>query len=165
MTAASSASWYDPMSAVDAACELCARPGGELLFQDERLRVVLVDDADYPGFCRVTWCAHAREMTDLSRPERAHLMEAVFTLESAVRRAMSPDKINLASLGNMTPHLHWHVIPRYADDAHFPGAVWAVRQPKTQQEADANLQSRARRQALLPTLRAEIIRQFSSTQE
>ncbi|MDO8298669.1 HIT family protein [Lacisediminimonas sp.] len=153
------------MSTTDAGCELCASPGGELLFQDGQLRVVLVDDADYPGFCRVIWQAHVREMTDLSRPQRAHLMDAVCTLESAVRRVMSPDKINLASLGNMTPHLHWHVIPRYADDAHFPGAVWAARRQKTQQEADADAQSRARRQALLPALRAEIIRQFSSTQE
>jgi diadenosine tetraphosphate (Ap4A) HIT family hydrolase len=38
---------------------------------------------------------------------------------------MRPDKINLASLGNMTPHLHWHVIPRHAGDRHFPRPIWA----------------------------------------
>ena len=38
------------------------------------------------------------------------------------RDACEPDKMNLASLGNMTPHVHWHVIPRFRDDRHFPGA-------------------------------------------
>jgi diadenosine tetraphosphate (Ap4A) HIT family hydrolase len=36
-----------------------------------------------------------------------------------------PDKVNLASLGNQTPHLHWHVVARFADDSRFPDAVWA----------------------------------------
>jgi diadenosine tetraphosphate (Ap4A) HIT family hydrolase len=40
---------------------------------------------------------------------------------------LQPDKINLASLGNVVPHLHWHVIPRFADDPHFPNPVWGQR--------------------------------------
>ena len=32
---------------------------------------------------------------------------------------MQPDKMNLASLGNMTPHVHWHVVPRFRDDRHY----------------------------------------------
>ena len=44
----------------------------------------------------------------------------------AVRETLQPDKINLASFGNMVPHLHWHVIPRWTDDSHFPGAIWAT---------------------------------------
>jgi len=37
---------------------------------------------------------------------------------------LHPDKINLASLGNQVPHLHWHVIPRFKDDPHWPFAIW-----------------------------------------
>jgi len=40
-----------------------------------------------------------------------------------------PTKINLASLGNMVPHLHWHVIARFEGDARWPAPVWA---PKNQ---------------------------------
>jgi diadenosine tetraphosphate (Ap4A) HIT family hydrolase len=87
--------------------------------------VVRVDDADYPAFCRVIWNAHVREMTDLSAPDRAHLMDVVFAVETVLRRHTVATKINLASLGNLTPHLHWHVIPRFADDRHFPAPVWA----------------------------------------
>ncbi|MEW6313864.1 MAG: HIT family protein [Pseudomonadota bacterium] len=108
-------------------CELCLSAGGEVLWRDAALRVVLVDDADYPGFCRVIWNAHVREMTDLATAEREHLMRAVFTVEAALRELLEPDKINLASLGNVTPHLHWHVIPRFRGDPHFPNPVWGKR--------------------------------------
>ena len=37
-----------------------------------------------------------------------------------MRETMQADKMNLASLGNMTPHVHWHVVPRFRDDRHFP---------------------------------------------
>lgn len=109
-------------------CELCNQSGGTLVWQDADCRVVLVDDADYPGFCRVIWQHHVREMTDLSSGERAHLMEIVFGVEASVRLVMQPHKINLASLGNMTPHVHWHIIPRYASDKHFPQPIWGAAQ-------------------------------------
>ena len=51
----------------------------------------------------------------------------VFATEEILRETLQPAKINLASLGNQVPHLHWHVIPRFTDDAHFPDPVWAVR--------------------------------------
>jgi len=105
-------------------CELCDQTGGQLLWRDERCRVVRVDDPDYPGFCRIIWNAHVAEMTDLPPADRARLMEVVFAVEEAVREALSPDKINLASLGNMVPHLHWHVIPRFRNDRHFPAPIW-----------------------------------------
>ena len=106
------------------ACELCDTLGGELLWQDEVCRVVRVNDPDYPGFCRVIWKRHVQEMTDLAADERRHLMAVTFAVEQALRQVLSPDKINLASLGNVTPHLHWHVIPRFMDDRHFPNPIW-----------------------------------------
>jgi diadenosine tetraphosphate (Ap4A) HIT family hydrolase len=55
-------------------------------------------------------------------------MNAVLATERALRKALQPDKINLASLGNLVPHLHWHVIPRWRDDSHFPAPIWAAPQ-------------------------------------
>lgn len=109
---------------MSATCDLCANPGGALLWEDAMLRIVRVADADYPGFCRVIWKSHVREMTDLAPDQRQHLMQTVFAVEAAVRKMLTPDKINLASLGNMTPHLHWHIIPRWQDDRHFPEPIW-----------------------------------------
>ena len=136
-----------------AACELCEGSGGEELYRDHQLRVVLVDDAQYPGFCRVIWQTHVKEMTDLAPTERSAMMQMVMKVETALREVMNPDKINLASLGNMTPHLHWHVIPRFADDAHFPSPVWA----NAQRATDAA--TLAARTAQLAALRAALARQ------
>jgi diadenosine tetraphosphate (Ap4A) HIT family hydrolase len=108
-------------------CELCSTAGGRLIFDNGRTRVVVVDEPDYPGFIRVIWNEHVREITDLAADERDALMQVVFAVEQVQRSVLAPDKMNVASLGNMTPHLHWHLIPRYADDAHFPGPIWSER--------------------------------------
>jgi diadenosine tetraphosphate (Ap4A) HIT family hydrolase len=110
------------------ACDLCSAPGGQLLWQDDLLRVVYVDEPGFEGYCRVVWHQHVAEMTDLDKAARAHCMRVVFVVEAALRERLQPDKINLASLGNITPHLHWHVIPRFRDDSHFPQAIWGARQ-------------------------------------
>jgi len=115
----------------EAGCVLCVSPGGEVLWDDGFARVVLVGDADHPGFCRVILNAHCKEMTDLAPAQRARLMEVVFGAEAILRELLTPQKINLASLGNVVPHLHWHVIPRFADDPQYPNPVWGakVREP------------------------------------
>lgn len=112
------------MSPLAPVCPLCAEDGGTVLWRNAQLRVIRVNDPDYPGFCRIVWQAHVREMSDLAPAERQQLMAAVFAVESVVRELFAPDKINLASFGNMVPHLHWHVIPRWRDDRHFPEPVW-----------------------------------------
>jgi len=107
-------------------CEFCERDGGPVLWRDGFCRIVRAPSEDYPGFCRVILNRHAREMTDLGPAERARLMGAVFACESALRELFDPDKVNLASLGNLVPHLHWHVIARHTDDPHFPDPIWAT---------------------------------------
>lgn len=112
-----------------AICELCLSDGGDVLYRDAELRIVAVTGADgetYRGFCRVIWNEHVREMTDLVVVERSTFMKAVFKLEAVLRAQLRPEKMNIASLGNMTPHLHWHVIPRFIDDATFPKPIWAT---------------------------------------
>lgn len=138
-----------------AACELCTGPGGRVIHDDGRLRIVLVDEPDYPGFVRVIWNAHVRELTDLDPDDRAHLMNTVFAIERVQRDVMLPHKINVASLGNQTPHLHWHLIARFPDDAHFPRPVWAERARATDH---ATL---AARRSLLPMLEAGIVAALS----
>lgn len=115
-------------------CALCEPSSQDILWQDDFCRVVLLNDADYPAYCRIELLAHIKEMTDLPPAERARTMKVVFAVEAALRETIQPDKINLASLGNKTPHLHWHVIPRFECDKHFPNSHWAeaVRDSKVQ---------------------------------
>ena len=143
-----------------AGCDLCrllAAPAeGVVIWSDDQLSVIAVEDAEYPGFTRVVWNAHVKEMTDLDAAERGRAMDVVFAVESAQRAVMAPEKINLASFGNMTPHVHWHVIPRYLDDAHFPNSSFA-----TAVRAGAPDVLAARR-ALVPALHAAIVERLKA---
>jgi diadenosine tetraphosphate (Ap4A) HIT family hydrolase len=136
-------------------CELCKSDGGALVLANEWLRVMLVDEPHYPGYVRVIWNDHVREMSELLDDERLRLMRTVFAVESAQREVLAPLKINLASLGNMTPHLHWHVIARFADDLHYPQPVWGAPQRTPD---DQTLQAR---RALVDRLREVIAEKVS----
>jgi len=105
-------------------CELCDNAGGEVLWEDDWCRAVWAYQPDHPGLCRVIWDRHVKEMTELEPAERGRIMQLVFALEQALIEVLQPDKINLASLGNAVPHIHWHVVPRFRDDPHFPNPVW-----------------------------------------
>jgi diadenosine tetraphosphate (Ap4A) HIT family hydrolase len=115
-----------------ARCPLCDEAGDtgtQPVWRDDHLRVVrVIDTPDHPAFYRVIWHAHVAEFTDLLPANRSHLMRTVAAVETVLREALQPDKINLASLGNMVPHLHWHVIARFAWDSHFPQPIWGVSQ-------------------------------------
>lgn len=141
-------------------CPLCAGSGGEVLFADGMCRVVLItgDEAlAFPGFCRVIWKHHVREMSDLDAVAQRHLLEVVLATEIAVRELQQPDKMNLASLGNVVPHLHWHVIPRWRNDSHFPAPIWAaaVRSGAARPSVDAAI-LRTRLEAMLRKRKEEL---------
>ena len=74
-------------------------------------------------------------------------MALVFAVEGAMHYVMHPDKVNIAALGNMVPHIHWHVIPRFKDDAFFPGSAWSK---KTQETKEAVLEARRKKAQELP---------------
>jgi diadenosine tetraphosphate (Ap4A) HIT family hydrolase len=131
------------------ACPLCAA-AADPLYRDDLLRVVLVDEPELPGYARLIVNPHRRELTDLAPAERGRVLDALCAVEAAQRAVLRPDKINLASLGNQVPHLHWHIIPRFVDDPFFPDAIWA---PRRRQAPAAAL---AARRAQLPALTAAI---------
>ncbi len=79
-------------------CELCESPGGDVLHQGAQFRVVLVDDEHYPGFCRVIWRDHAKEMTDLPELDRMLLMDVLWQVEQVVREVMSRKRSTLPAL-------------------------------------------------------------------
>lgn len=119
-------------------CELCEQEGGIPVFRNEALRVIRAQDADHPAFYRVIWNAHVAEWTDLPPPDRSRIMQAVAKVEAVLRESLKPTKVNLASLGNVVPHLHWHVIARFDWDARWPAPVWAPRQREVE-AAEARL--------------------------
>lgn len=117
---------------VQPGCPLCEGEGGLVVARTPQFRVVRVVDGEearrFPAFYRLIWSAHVAEFSDLPAAQRLACMEAVAAIEQVLRSALAPDKVNLASLGNVVPHLHWHVIARFGWDSHFPAPVWAAPQ-------------------------------------
>ena len=65
-------------------------------------------------------------MSDLNPDDAVKVMSAVLKIEQIIREVFNPDKINLASLGNVVPHVHWHIVPRYLNDSHYPNPIWGA---------------------------------------
>ncbi len=129
-----------------AGCSLCETQGGVPVFRGDRFRVIRAEEEGFPAFYRLVWNDHVAEFSDLPASERALCMEAVTVIETVLRRQLKPTKINLATLGNVVPHLHWHVIARFDWDSHFPAPVWGAAQRPS--DAQALVQLRARLPAL-----------------
>ncbi len=142
-------------------CPLCREDGGVLITRHERFRVIRAtgpDADDFPGFYRVVWNEHVAEWSDLSGPDQMLCMRAVTLVERAVREHLHPTKINLAALGNVVPHLHWHVVARYQWDSRFPAPLWA---PATRSVDPSRLASLCER---LPACDAASASVFTATQ-
>ena len=110
-------------------CVLCDTDGGLLLHRAPHWRLIRATDTPaYPAFYRVVWNAHVPELSDLSDAERHECVDVVTQVERLMRAHLAPTKINLAALGNVVPHLHWHLIARFEGDSHFPAPIWAAAQ-------------------------------------
>jgi diadenosine tetraphosphate (Ap4A) HIT family hydrolase len=115
-------------------CAFCGGIGGTLIFQGPKFRVVRAAEPGFPAFYRLIWTDHVAEFSDLSQADRHSCMDAVTQLEQLLREHLEPTKVNLASLGNQVPHLHWHLFPRYLDDADRLHAVWLAVEQATGDE-------------------------------
>ena len=126
-------------------CPLCREDGGLLIARHDSFRIIRAtgaDAADCPGFYRVVWNSHVAEFSDLTEADQLLCLRAVSAVERVLREQLQPAKVNLAALGNMVPHLHWHVIARFDWDARGPAPVWAAPLRETDQARLAALRER-----------------------
>ncbi|GAB4088619.1 HIT family protein [Hydrogenophaga soli] len=107
---------------------MCQADGGLLVARLDRCRVIRAQEPGFPALYRVVWNDHVVEWSDLSDADQIEAMRVVNTVERTVREHLHPTKINLAALGNVVPHLHWHVIARFDWDSHFPAPIWGQAQ-------------------------------------
>ena len=87
--------------------------------------VILNRDQFFPGYTLLFSKRHVTELFHLERTVRAELMEEVSRVALALDCVFRPDKINYELLGNMVPHIHWHLVPRFATDALWPRPIWS----------------------------------------
>lgn len=109
-------------------CPLCEAAGGSVVLETPRWRLIHADEPGFPAFYRLVWTSHVREFSQLEAADRHACADALAVIEQAMLRHLAPAKVNLASLGNAVPHLHWHLVARFDWDSHFPASVWAAPQ-------------------------------------
>jgi diadenosine tetraphosphate (Ap4A) HIT family hydrolase len=91
-------------------------------------RLLRMNDTSYPWLILVPRVADIREIIDLTESDQQRLMTEIAMLSRALRQLHTPDKINVAALGNVVPQLHVHVIARFTDDPAWPKPIWGVKQ-------------------------------------
>ncbi|WP_063370923.1 HIT domain-containing protein [Pseudoalteromonas luteoviolacea] len=98
-------------------------------------KVLLMNDSQYPWFILVPTVPGLREIIDLDEQQQTQFWQESKQLSELLMSVFTPDKLNVAALGNMVPQLHVHHIARFEDDAAWPKPVWGVNPAKAYTEA------------------------------
>lgn len=125
-------------------CPLCQNTGGILIYSGPHWRLVRVIDEQavrgVPAFWRLISQSHIAELSDLPAAAQNQILPALVAIETTIRTKIHPRKINIASLGNMTPHLHWHIVARFENDPWWPAPIWAAENRSKNKNASAAIQ-------------------------
>jgi diadenosine tetraphosphate (Ap4A) HIT family hydrolase len=109
-------------------CPMCSRWVADADLQIVEFKhslVILNRDQFFPGYCLLFTKNHVTELFHLGQSERSELVEEINLLAATLDAVFSPTKINYELLGNMVPHMHWHIIPRFEHDLLWPRPIWA----------------------------------------
>jgi diadenosine tetraphosphate (Ap4A) HIT family hydrolase len=109
-------------------CPMCSKWESEpdmRITQLEQCYVSLNRDQFFRGYCFVYTKNHLTELFHLDLQTRSKVIEEMNSVAAALFRLFNPEKINYELLGNMVPHMHWHVVPRFATDHLWPRPVWS----------------------------------------
>lgn len=125
--------------AIDPRLEAETRLVGDLSLS----RLLLMDDARFPWLILVPRIAGARELLDLDEADRGMLLGEISLVSRTLETLFKPDTLNIASLGNVVPQLHVHLLARYQTDAAWPQPVWGrgEREPYARDARDRRIAS------------------------
>ena len=112
------------------------------------VRVLLMNDANYPWLVLVPRRHDATEIIDLDDEDQEILMREIALLAGVLKDVTACDKLNIAAIGNLVPQLHVHVVARRRDDALWPRPVWGA--------APARPYAAADRDRLVDAIRREV---------
>ena len=112
----------------------------------------LTKNQTYRGQCILVLDTHAARPDQLSEAQWAAFCADLYRAQRAVVRAVAPDHLNVASLGNIVPHLHWHIVPRYRSDPRWGAPTWTT---SLEEMLDTRLEERERAE-LLDAIRAAL---------
>lgn len=117
---------------------------------------VLGDSQFFPGYTLFLCKTPAPDLEDLPREVRTQFLFEMSLVSEAVSTVIKPHKMNVESLGNMVPHLHFHLFPRQLSESEPTKPVWLVM--PSGKEATQHALDIERDGALIDELRREIVR-------
>jgi diadenosine tetraphosphate (Ap4A) HIT family hydrolase len=109
-------------------CQMCRRWEDDADLRIAELKysyVILNRDQFFPGYTLMFTKTHVTELFHLDKEIRTGLMEEVSQVAGALYSVFNPAKINYELLGNMVPHIHWHIVPRFVTEPLWPRPIWA----------------------------------------
>lgn len=109
-------------------CPMCNRWETDIdmrIAELEHSYVILNRDQFFLGYTLLFTKDHVTELFHLDRDVRISLMEEVSAIAKALYGIYTPAKINYELLGNMVPHIHWHIVPRFSSESLWPRPIWA----------------------------------------
>ena len=109
-------------------CPMCDRWQSDAdlrIAELEHSYLLLNRDQFFPGYCLLFTKQHQTELFLLDTAVRQGLMEEVSRVAQALSSCFQPDKLNYELLGNMVPHIHWHLVPRFRSDLLWPRPIWS----------------------------------------
>ena len=83
--------------------------------------LILFKEQSHPGRCIVAYQDHVSELVDLTDEERNAFFADVAQAARAIHAAFHPDKVNYGAYGDTGRHLHFHLVPKYKDQAEWGG--------------------------------------------
>jgi len=109
-------------------CPMCSRWDADSdlrIVELEHSYAILNRDQFFPGYTLLFTRQHFTELFHLDKGMREGVMEEVSGVARALHAVFSPTKINYELLGNMVPHMHWHLVPRFASEPLWPRPIWS----------------------------------------
>ena len=97
-----------------------------MIYQNDLIRVE-IEPSEVPWVKIFTQRA-VKEFSQCSTEEKQEIFRVIDVVEKSMLEYFNADKINIASFGNMLPHVHWHVMARFETDSHFPEPMWGAKQ-------------------------------------
>ena len=105
-------------------CLLCTNINEIIIINNRLFRIVIIDNQDYPGYLNLITNKHFKELTDMSLIDAKKIFSAIYKIEQIIKIIYQCDKVNIFSFGNKVMHVHWHIVPRYINDKHFPNSIF-----------------------------------------
>jgi len=97
-----------------------------VLYENDLIKVE-IEKSEIPWLKIFTQVAY-KEFSETPSDVKVEIFRVLDIMEKEMLSFFKPVKINIASFGNYVPHVHWHIMARFEEDAYFPEPMWGKKQ-------------------------------------